>query len=114
MGHINGNTKAVVQIREIETDEYKADRIRWKDAFSVNGTLDLLDGGVNLKMMSRIEDADYIFICDYFAPSYNGEKLTAENSRLLIDGEVYEVKLFDDPMCLHEHLEIYLKYLGGQ
>ncbi len=114
MGHINGNTKAVVQIREVETDEYKADRTRWKDAFSVKGTLDLLDGGVNLKMMSRTEDADYIFICDYFLPAYNGEKLTAENSRLLIEGEVYEVKLFDDPMRLHEHLEIYLKYLGGQ
>lgn len=114
MGHINGNTKAVVQIREVETDEYKADRIRWKDAFPVSGILDLLDGGVNLKMMSRIEDADYIFMCDYFVPAYNGEKLTAENSRFLIGGEVYEVKLFDDPMNLHEHLEIYLKYLGGQ
>lgn len=114
MGHINGNTKAVIQIREVEKDEYQADRATWKDAFSLSGVLDLLDGGVNLKMMSRVEDADYIFMCDYFVPAYNGKKLTAENSRLLIDGEVYEVKLFDDPMRLHEHLEIYLKYLGGQ
>lgn len=114
MGHINGNTKATVQIRQITQDEYQTDRVRWKDAFSVSGVLDLLDGGVNLKMMSRTGEADYIFICDYFLPAYNGEKLTAENSRFLIDGEVYEVKLFDDPMNLHEHLEIYLKYLGGQ
>lgn len=114
MGHIEGNTKAAVQIREVEKDGYQADRVRWKDAFLISGVLDLLDGGVNLKMMSRVEDADYIFLCDYFAPVHNGEKLTGENSRLLIDGEVYEVELFDDPMRLHEHLEIYLKYLGGQ
>lgn len=112
--HIDGNTKATVQIKEIMQDEYQADRAGWKDAFLLKGVLDLLDGGVNLKLMSRIEDADYIFICDYFVPAYNGEKLTAVNSRLLIDGEVYEVKLFDDVMRLHEHLEIYLKYLGGQ
>lgn len=114
MGRIEGNTKAAVQIKTVEKDEYQADRATWKDAFSLSGVLDLLDGGVNLKMMSRVEDADYIFMCDYFVPAYNGEKLTAENSRFLINGEVYEVKLFDDPMRLHEHLEIYLKYLGGQ
>lgn len=114
MGHIDGNTEATVQIKEIMQDEYQADRAEWKDAFSIKGVLDLLDGGVNLKLMSRIEDADYIFLCDYFLPAYNGKKLTASNSRLLIDCEVYEVVLFDDVMRLHEHLEIYLKYLGGQ
>ena len=33
---------------------------------------------------------------------------------MLINGEVYEVLLYDDPVQLHEHLEIYLKYVGGQ
>lgn len=114
MGYIGGNTKVTVQIKKIMQDEYQADRTEWKDVFSLKGVLDLLDGGVNLKMMSRTEEADYLFLCDYFVPEYNGEKLTAANCRFLIDGEVYEVKLFDDPMRLHEHLEIYLKYLGGQ
>lgn len=114
MGHIDGNTKAIVQIKEIMQDEYQADRAGWKVAFSLKGVLDLLDGGVSLKLMSRIEEADFLFLCDYFVPEYNGEKLTAANCRFLINGEVYEVKLFDDPMRLHEHLEIYLKYLGGQ
>ena len=27
---------------------------------------------------------------------------------------VYEILLIDDPMHMHEHLEIYLKYIGGQ
>lgn len=115
MGHIVGNVDALVQIRSVTQDEYKADRITWRDAFTIkNGVLDLLDAGMNFKMMRRIEDSDYIFLCSYFAPEFAGERLTTENSRLLIDGEIYEVKLFDDVMRLHEHMEIYLKYLGGQ
>lgn len=114
MGHIDGNTEATVQIKEVEKDEYQSDQVVWRDIFSLHGTLDLLDGGVSLKLMSRVEDSDYIFLCDYFVPMYNSEKLTTTNSRLMIEGEVYEVKLFDDPMRLHEHMEIYLKYLGGQ
>lgn len=115
MGHIGGNMDAVVQVKEAAPDEYQADRIMWRDAFTIkNGVLDLLDAGTNFKMMRRVEDSDYIFICDYFAPEFNGEKLTTQNSRLLVDGGVYEVKLFDDVMHLHEHLEVYLKYTGGR
>ena len=32
---------------------------------------------------------------------------------MVIGGKVYEVMLIDDPMELHEQLEIYLKYTGG-
>lgn len=114
MGHIEGNVKAIIQIREVTRNEYQMDCVEWKDAFTKDGVLDLLDAGINLKMMKRIEDSDYIFLCDYFFPEYEGKKFTAENCRFLIDGEVYEVKLFDDVMRMHEHLEVYLKYMGGQ
>ncbi len=111
---IEGNVKAIIQLLGVTQDEYSVDRAEWKDVFTKDGVLDLLDAGTNLKMMKRIEDSDYIFLCDYFSPEYEGEKLTAENCRFLIDGEVYEVKLFDDVMHRHEHLEVYLKYMGGQ
>lgn len=114
MSHIGGNIEAIVQVKEVAPDEYQADQVKWNDAFSKCGFLDLLDEGTNFKMMHRVEDSDYVFLCDYFVPEFEGEKLTTENSRLLIDGEIYEVKLFDDVMRLHEHLEIYLKYVGGQ
>jgi len=114
MSRIDGNVVAIVQIKEVIQDEYKVDREQWKDAFTKKGVLDLLDTGMNHKMMKRIEDSDYIFFCDYFPPEYAGQKLTTENSRFLIDGEIYEVKLFDDVMRRHEHLEIYLQYVGGQ
>lgn len=111
---IEGNVKAVIQVQEVIKTECQTDRTEWKDAFTKEGVLDLLDAGTDFKMMKRVEDSDYIFICDYFPIVYEDKKLTAENSRILIDGEIYEVKLFDDVMHMHEHMEIYLKYLGGQ
>lgn len=111
---IKGNVEAIIQVQDTAPDGYQVDRAGWKDAFRKEGVLDLLDAGTDLKMMKRIEDSDHIFLCDYFPPEYEGRKLTAENSRFLVDGEIYEVKLFDDPMHLHEHLEVYLQYIGGQ
>lgn len=113
MSHIDGNEYAVVQIKKVTRDEYQADKAEWKSVYILHGVLDLLAAGTNLKMMRRIEDSDHIFLCDYFVPEFEGEKLTAENSRLMIGDEIYEVQLFDDVMGLHEHMEIYLKYLGG-
>lgn len=116
MSHIEGNMKAYVQISSVRTDEYGADHREWKNAFPepLSGVLDLMGADTSRDLMKRVEDSDYIFLCDYFEPYADGEKLTTENSRFLIDGEVYEVRLYDDVMRLHEHMEIYLKYLGGQ
>lgn len=116
MSHIDGNTKAYVQIRDVRPDEFGVDRGNWYNAFPdpLLGVLDLTGADTSREMMKRVEDSDYIFLCDYFEPYAGGEKLTTENSRILIDGEIYEVRLYDDVMRMHEHMEIYLKYLGGQ
>lgn len=117
MSSIGGNTAAVIQIGTFENNDYGNDVVTWTEAFKepVYGFLDMVNEGTNSRsLMHRVEDADYIFLCDYFVPVADGVRLTAENSRILIDGEVYEVKLYDNPMRLHEHMEIYLKYLGGQ
>lgn len=117
MGYIGGNTEAVVQISMMNQNGYGNEIPDWMNAFDkpLLGFLDITDEGTDSgRLMHRVEDADYVFICDYFIPVVNGVKLTPENSRLMIDGEVYEVKAYDDPMRLHEHMEIYLEYLGGQ
>lgn len=116
MGHIEGNTKAYVQVKSTVPDEYAIDCLEWRDAFPepLSGFLDLADAGTSACMMKRVEDSDYIFLCDYFDLHTCNGKLSTENSRMLIDGEIYEVRLYDDVMGLHEHMEIYLKYLGGQ
>lgn len=33
---------------------------------------------------------------------------------MLINGEIYDIQLIDNPMHLNYQLEIYLKYVGGQ
>jgi hypothetical protein len=33
---------------------------------------------------------------------------------MVINDKVYDIMVIDDPMELHEQLEIYLKYTGGQ
>lgn len=117
MGSIGGNVAAVLQVSTAVKNEFGNDVLSWKDAFPkpVYGFLDMVNEETNSSsLLHRVEDADYIFLCDYFLPAADGVRLTAENSRILIDGEEYEVKLYDDPMRRHEHLEIYLKYLGGQ
>lgn len=116
MGRIEGNTKAYVQVRTVSADEYAMDKGYWADAFPqpLTGVLDLVAADTSRTLMKRVEDSDYIFLCDYFDLHADAEKLTAENSRILIDGEIYEVRMYDDVMQLHEHMEIYLKYLGGQ
>lgn len=116
MGHIEGNTKAYVQVRDVGADQYGIDREYWKYAFPepLSGLLDLTGNDTNRTLMKRVEESDYVFLCDYFKPCAYGEKLTTENSRLLIDGELYEVILYDDVMNMHEHMEIYLRFLGGQ
>ncbi|MCI9463374.1 MAG: hypothetical protein HFI48_05735 [Lachnospiraceae bacterium] len=115
MSHIGGNTDATVQIGMVQLNDLGNEVTEWENAFPIKGFLDLANEGTNShNLMHRVEDADYIFLCNYFAPVVGKVKLTAENSRLIIAGEVYEVKVYDDPMNLHEHMEIYLKYMGGQ
>lgn len=117
MGHnITGNTQARVQVRTVGPDEYLMDREAWRDAFPrpLCGVLDLTGADVSHMPGKRVEDADYMFLCDYTDLVVDGQRLDTENSRILIDGGIYEVLLYDDPMQMHEHLEIYLKYVGGQ
>ena len=41
--------------------------------------------------------------------------VTSENAgRMVIHGAVYEILLIVDPMNMNEHLEIYLRFIGGQ
>lgn len=117
MRSIGGNLEAIVQMCSLQMDDYGVEKKVWKNAFEkpLKGFLDLVNEGTDSKnLMKQVEDSDYIFLCDYFRPIAYGKKLSAENSRLVINGEIYEIKLYDDPMMLNHHIEIYLKYLGGQ
>ena len=62
---------------------------------------------------AKIQESTHIFIAD-FVPL--DSRITAENSRVIINSKRYDVTLIDNPMEMGSgsQLEIYLKYTGGQ
>lgn len=119
MGNIGGNKPGVIQIRKVQPNRIGEPDAVYVDALTVMGWLDLLDGdSKHLNYRTKIQESTHIFLCDYKELKFQaGEKpdvkITPENSRMIVDGEIYEVMLYDDPMGMHEHLEIYLRYTGG-
>lgn len=109
---IGGNITAEVQLKTIVEDDY-GERIKgWQTVQSLKGWLDLSDGDSKYTTYNtKLQESTHIFIGDYVTLD---SRITAENSRLIINGNVYDVMLIDDPMELHQQLEIYLKYTGGQ
>ncbi len=122
---IGGNLCGIIQVKVKEG--YK-NRIKewvpaWKECMRLTGWLDLSTGDSGRTVFSaKIQESTHIFLCDYQTLTGRvllGEKetevpVTSENARMLIDGSIYEILLIDDPMNRREHLEIYLKYTGGQ
>lgn len=123
MAEIGGNLKAVVQVKQAGTRTAIGERIpAWADGLTLTGWLDLSSGDSSHTVFNaKVEQSTHIFLCDYQelvvpAQEAGGKEIwiTSENARMVIEGERYEILLIDDPMHRHEHLEIYLKYTGGQ
>jgi len=117
---IGGNKRAVIQIKKMVQDEIGAGQTVYSDVLDMTGWLDLSDGDSrHLSYNAKIQESTHVFLCGYRELLYREDgklqiRITPENSRMTVDGEVYEVMLYDDPMGMHEHLEIYLKYTGGR
>lgn len=109
---IGGNTTATIQVNTGEG--YNAigeQESTWTDVQTVTGWLDLSSGDSKYTTFNaKVQESTHIFITDYTALDAS---ITAENSRLIVNGAMYDVMLIDDPMGLHKQLEIYLKYTGG-
>lgn len=119
---IGGNSLAIIQVQSTNQNDISEDVQEWKDVTApFKGWLDLSAGDSNsINFNAKVQESTHVFLCDYFPLQYKeGDepdevlKITAENSRMLINGEIYEVTIYDDPMNKHEHLEIFLKYTGG-
>lgn len=135
---IGGNLYATLQVRtrgeknRIGTAEYD-----WMDCTSLRGYLDLSGGdSKRASFNAKIQESTHIFMCDFMSlKGLSSEWVwdpfnfltgvirkgteetvdpTSENARMVVAGEVYEILLIDDPMHMHEHLEIYIRYIGGQ
>jgi len=109
---IGGNVIATIEVNTV-TQNLIGESVKvWVEIQSIKGWLDLQGGDSKyITYNAKMQESTHLFIADYVALD---ESINAENSRLVIDGKKYDVMLIDDPMGLHRHLEIYLKYTGGQ
>ncbi len=112
MKKINGNITAVFQVKTTDTENEIHERVPvWSDALAVKGWLDYSSGdSEHQNFKAKVQDSTHIFLMDH----QDLGDITAENSRLVVNGKIYEVLLIDNPMEMNYHYEIYLKYIGGQ
>ena len=107
---IGGNTTATIQTYATTENEIGEQIQTWEGADTLTGFLDLQSGDSKYTTYNaKVQESTHIFIADY-----KELKMSAEECRMIVNGGMYDVMLIDDPMGLHEHLEIYLKYTGGQ
>lgn len=135
---IGGNISALLQVKgTMEKNSIGACEYDWLDCTSLFGWLDLSTGdSKRTTFNAKIQESTHIFLCDFTSlknlstkwvwnpfSSITGiinqdeEKtvdVTSDNARMVIQGVVYEILLIDNPMNMNEHLEIYLRFIGGQ
>lgn len=106
---ISGNIEAVLQQKNGSTTNEIGERIQtWKDIQTLTGWLDLSSGDSKYSTYNtKLQESTHIFLCDYTAIDRK-----PNDKRLIVNGVTYDVLLIDDPMELHQQLEIYLKYVG--
>ena len=106
---IGGNTTAIIQTKTSSKNEYGTLTDTWKDVTTVKGFLDFTggDGSYKSNFKGKLEETTHIFICDY---SEVAQQVTPTTSRIIINNQIYDVLMIDDPMSLHKHLEFMLKY----
>ena len=115
MKGIGGNTKALLQVKTGVTRNAIGEQVPvWENALTITGWLDLAAGNSSYTTYAaKIQESTHVFVADYVRLA---DKITAENSRAIINGKSYDVMLIDNPMEMGSgsQLEIYLKYTGGQ
>ena len=105
---IGGNIEAIVQrISGSETNRIGEIVLSWADMCKLSGWLDLSSGDSKYTYNAKLQESTHIFITDYKPIDQS-----ATDKRLVVNGLIYEILLIDDPMGLHQHLEIYLKFVG--
>ena len=114
MKGIGGNIKAIIQVYTTKKNEIFEDVQTWVDVQTIKGWLDLSSGEARYATYhAKIQESTHVFIADYVSLD---SRITAETSRMIINGKRYDVLLIDNPMELGSgsQLEFYLKFTGGQ
>lgn len=110
MGEIGGNIFGVLQSKVLTKNIIGENEISWNDEIVILGFLDLLSGSSDyISYNSKTQESTHVFLCDYIKISF-----VPEQCRMIINNNIYDVLLIDNPMELNQHLEIYLKFTGGK
>ena len=109
MNSIGGNITAQIQIKTENSKNRLGEKVmEWETLHEVKGFIDLMSGTSNYTSYNtKLQESTHVFICDYFPIS-----LKISDARMLINEQIYDVKFIDDPMGIHEHLEIFLEVVG--
>lgn len=104
---IDGNVIAVLQIKTSSKNSFGEKVETWNDVQLLKGFLDFTggDGSYKSNFKGAVEETTHLFICDYVELD-----IKSTQCRMIINNKIYDVLMIDDPMNLHQHLEIMLKY----
>lgn len=108
---IGGNCIAQIQKRTVTKNKIGEQVPDWARVMEITGWLDLSNGSTTYTYNAKVQESTHIFLADYVEFP---EGVTAENTRLVANGGIYDITLIDDPIGKHRQIEIYLKYSGGQ
>jgi head-tail adaptor len=114
MKGIGGNLKASIQVYTSKTNDIGEHVQTWVDVQTIKGWLDLSSGEARYTTYNaKILESTHFFIADYVPLD---SRITAESSRMVINGKHYDILLIDNPMEMGtgSQLEFYLKFTGGQ
>ena len=108
-----GSSTATVQKKTVTNNAIGEGVETWSDAFDIFGFLDYQGGGSDyVSFDAKVQDTTHLFICDYNQISGHEDELKSEDCRIIHNGMIFDILYVDDPMKLHKHCELYLKYVG--
>lgn len=105
---IGGNMQAILQQKSGSVTNEIGEKVQaWKDVHQFTGWLDLTAGDSKYTYNAKLQESTHIFICDYAEVDRN-----TDDKRMVCNGMTFDILLIDDPMEMHQQLEIYLRYVG--
>ena len=109
---IHGNTKAIIQLRTTKKNAIGERETSWEPIDTLFGWLDLQSGDSNYTNYSaKVQESSHIFLADHVELD---SRVKADNCRMVIGNDAYDIMLIDNPMGMNRQLEFYLKYTGGK
>ena len=108
MKKIGGNTDLILKFKSQVKNEIGEEVTTWANYKTIHGFIDFMSESTGrASFNSKIVESTHVFICDYVDIDKSITELSAFHNN-----KEYEITYIDDPMNLHYHLEIFLKYIG--